>query len=267
VQKPLLEPAQAVEVEAKTMPEPDQAKGDADQSQKANRYSLRAAYAKSKFLPVGLRRIFGAAFIIIFALTSVAIFLPNMTERVKFFTGSTLNVLILLVVAVQAYIYRRQWEAMNKSLIMERAYVGINDIGVNLAKKRLFIKIENTGSLPADSIQVYVGVDTIFNEKPCPPETYDYGRFKLFKGTFKIQIVIPLERRLSDEDIAFVKDDADVFIVKGYIDYRDGINKETQRTEFSLRYSPAENMWIPRFIGEREPDNASNTRDAEKNPN
>lgn len=39
-----------------------------------------------------------------------------MTERVKFFTVNALSVLVFAVILVQTYIYRRQWEAMQKQL-------------------------------------------------------------------------------------------------------------------------------------------------------
>jgi len=51
----------------------------------------------------------------------IAIVLPNMTERIKFFTTNALSVLLLDVIVVQAYIYSRQWEVMKtQERILER---------------------------------------------------------------------------------------------------------------------------------------------------
>lgn len=65
-------------------------------------------------LPSGLRwiLIFGGVFLV--ALLAASIFLPNLSERVKFFTVNALSLLVLLVIAVQTYIYRRQWEVIDR---------------------------------------------------------------------------------------------------------------------------------------------------------
>lgn len=114
------------------MPEVNQPNSDSDEAKKTNGNTFRAAYALSA---IGLRRIVVVALFIFIVLLLVGIFLPNMKERVKFLTESTLSLLILLVVAVQAYIYTRQWEVMQEQKRMmtigERAYLGIKDVKVN----------------------------------------------------------------------------------------------------------------------------------------
>lgn len=54
-----------------------------------------------------------AAGLLAFAiLVLVSRYLPNLTERVKFFTENALSLCVLAAIVVQAYIYRRQWEVM-----------------------------------------------------------------------------------------------------------------------------------------------------------
>lgn len=67
-------------------------------------------------LPVGLRWILGCGVVVLLGLLAASIFVPNLSERVKFFTVNALSVLVFFVILVQAYIYRKQWD------IMERQY-------------------------------------------------------------------------------------------------------------------------------------------------
>jgi hypothetical protein len=67
-------------------------------------------------MPTGLRRIFVVGGILLAVLLVVSIFAPYMSERVKFFTVNALSILVLVAIVVQAYIYRRQWETMDRQL-------------------------------------------------------------------------------------------------------------------------------------------------------
>ena len=96
------------------MPEVNQPNSKANKTGQANRNPFSAAYTSYKLLPIGLHRIIRSAGILLLILVLVSIFLPNMKERVKFFTESVLSLFVLLVVAMQAYIYQRQREAMDK---------------------------------------------------------------------------------------------------------------------------------------------------------
>jgi hypothetical protein len=62
----------------------------------------------------GLWWIVGAGLLGLLALIFVSVYLPNLTERAKFFTGNALSLLVLGVIAVQAYIYRKQWDTMER---------------------------------------------------------------------------------------------------------------------------------------------------------
>lgn len=61
-----------------------------------------------------LRWIFVAGGVFFVALLIGSIFIPNLTERVKFFTANVLSLSVLVAIIVQAYIYRRQWEMMRE---------------------------------------------------------------------------------------------------------------------------------------------------------
>lgn len=64
----------------------------------------------------GLRWIYAAGGALFLALLLVSIFHPHLTERVKFFTENALSLSVLVIILFQAYIYRRQWDAMRGQL-------------------------------------------------------------------------------------------------------------------------------------------------------
>lgn len=84
------------------MPQTDHANSD---SNKANENDASTSRA-------GLRWITFGCCIAFLALLFLSIYLPNLTERVKFFTTNLLSLLVLAVIVFQAYVNRRQWEAM-----------------------------------------------------------------------------------------------------------------------------------------------------------
>lgn len=52
----------------------------------------------------------------VLAILFVSLFFPNLTERTKFFTTNALSVLVLDVIVVQAYIYSKQWDVMERQV-------------------------------------------------------------------------------------------------------------------------------------------------------
>ncbi|MDQ3819794.1 MAG: hypothetical protein M3362_19265 [Acidobacteriota bacterium] len=163
------------------MPEDDKTDNN---PQEADNKDERAAVtnARSDRFPIGLRLILfscGGALVI---LLIVSIIHPYMTERVKFFTVNALSILVLAVILVQAYIYRRQWEAMQGQLdamkdqaatmreqvelatkqveainISERAYIGIETVGLSNLEvgkvPRIVMIIKNAGRTPAKKVK------------------------------------------------------------------------------------------------------------------
>src|ERR1044072_7792776 len=59
-------------------------------------------------------RVVGVAVAGVLVIGATARWLPDMKERMKFFADSALSWLILIVVAVQAYIYSQQREVMER---------------------------------------------------------------------------------------------------------------------------------------------------------
>src|SRR6266545_1548397 len=74
----------------------------------------------NKHRPIA-RRIIGASLLGIIVLALVARFLPDMKERMRFFTDTALGWLVFVVVAVQTYFSTKQWDAMTEGLEIERA--------------------------------------------------------------------------------------------------------------------------------------------------
>ncbi len=130
------------------MPQNDQTKNDA---RKAGKNNKRAPHA-------GLWWILVAGGVFLVTLLFVSTYLPGMSERVKFFTVNALSILILTAIAVQAYIYRRQWKAMQgqldamegqsrimgESLVETRRMVEHNERAVKVAEESIEVARENT---------------------------------------------------------------------------------------------------------------------------
>lgn len=172
------------------MPEGDQSNANSQQPEHANRKPLIPADTEEYFLPAGLRHIVMATAFGWLVLVMVSIFLPNLTERVKFFTANTLNLFLLFAVAVQGYIYRRQWEVMerqgseierqseqarNHAIYTLRAYISIRTVVPDFPKQ-ILVEIVNFGQTPAHHVQFAhkVAVRPV-RENPDPaPETFDW---------------------------------------------------------------------------------------------
>lgn len=93
------------------MPENYQANGDPNKADSNDAHAFKGD-SLLKVYPIG-KRVALVGGIMLGTLLLGSIFIPNMTERIKFFTVNALSVLVLLAIAVQAYIYRKQWEAMD----------------------------------------------------------------------------------------------------------------------------------------------------------
>jgi hypothetical protein len=86
------------------MPENSNADGESDKTKKNNnRAQHKVVWA-----------IVAGGIIGVLVILFVSLFFPNLTERTKFFTTNALSALLLDVIIVQAYIYRKQWEAMRE---------------------------------------------------------------------------------------------------------------------------------------------------------
>ena len=95
-------------------------------------------------LPVGLRRIIIGAGFCLLAVVAIATFHPSLNERWKFGTDMALNVLILLAIAVQAYIYSGQWKAMRESLERTDKVIEKMEAQTKIAEQNARIALEET---------------------------------------------------------------------------------------------------------------------------
>jgi hypothetical protein len=155
------------------MPKNDQTNSDPNKA-KENQKSASRVNSLPQISPVGLWWIFAAGLILLGVLFVVSVFLPNMSERVKFFTVNALSLLVLLAIAVQAYIYRGQWEVMQEmkliTTIGERAYLGIKDVRINspivgntLIVSALFF---NGGRTPAINVKRKFQIGLVAEPRP-----------------------------------------------------------------------------------------------------
>src|SRR5215210_3495245 len=91
-----------------------------------------------------------------------------MSERVKFFTVNALSLLVFIAIAVQAYIYRRQWEAMEDSLAETRKIVDQNERAVKVAERGIEVA-QNAAYIEQ---RAYVGIQRMtvegLDEGRCP---------------------------------------------------------------------------------------------------
>lgn len=160
------------------MPDIEQANHKSENPQQANKHPLKAAIASYNSLPIGLRRIVVGTLVATSILVAVTILHPNMPKAI-FLTGSLLNLLIVVTVAIQIYIYVGQWDIMNEGLketkraaqaaedsakiagdtlrISQRAYVGLQqDPELKLEPTRfpeIKVYFVNTGRIPAHVIE------------------------------------------------------------------------------------------------------------------
>ncbi|MGB7923376.1 MAG: hypothetical protein WCF57_09040 [Pyrinomonadaceae bacterium] len=103
-----------IKVEVQTMQENDETESNAQEAKNRHRNPFRAAQALFKRLPIGLRFVIAGALTCFAAIVAIAVFHPSLNERWKFGTDMTLNLLILLVIAVQAFIYNKQGGTMER---------------------------------------------------------------------------------------------------------------------------------------------------------
>lgn len=252
------------------MDDQKKANGESGNSGNANNNPFKAAYARFKLLPITWR-VVGIALLGVAILGAIAFFLPNMKERMKFFTDAALSWLILVVVAVQAYIYTKQWKVMEKqarsadqSVVFGlRAYVGVKDISdIDFNHKRILFHVENIGKVPAKDINVYIEMEVRIPEKWADDQSkqppwvqlpnlsqsltwkinHDYGRIRLSPGSLHLTIPVALDSWLNDRQRFLIwEGNAEIFF-RGNIGFHDGFHPG-KNSPFSFRYI-ARQGWI-----------------------
>lgn len=211
------------------------------------------AYARFKRLPVTWR-VGGGAVVGVLVLAAVARWLPDMKERMKFFTDSALGLLVFVIVAVQAYIYQWQAKIMGDSLrIGSQAYVCIGDIKVDLEKDRVFVEIENLGKVPASNIAVDIlltlKIPPKFKRKDAEFDAaYRFIGSELYAGNLPLTFRVPHNLWLGEEDIGLFKSGRADLLASGTIHFWDGFEpREIRHTPFAFVYRLTEKRFFPQY--------------------
>ena len=107
-------------------------------------------------LPKSLRWTFAGGGILLVALLLISYLHPYMPERVKFFTGNALSLLLLVVIVAQAIIYRRQWavmekqsQAMQESLVEMRKLYAVGEYQGKVAA--LGVRVSERNAIAAEA--------------------------------------------------------------------------------------------------------------------
>jgi hypothetical protein len=157
-----------------------------------------------------------------------------------------INVGLLIVIAIQAYIDRKQLKVMKDSLaIGTRAYVGVHGIEADWGNGILYLTIENTGHIPADHIDISVLAEVIFPISHDKAQTFPHDfncqfyQAKLFPGTLKIKVRVPLDK--VDEYLPLNPEEV-ILRVAGHISYQNGFGDDG--CDFELTHWNAKEGWV-----------------------
>lgn len=97
--------------------------------------------------------------IALFGLLLLSIYLPNLTERVKFFTGNFLNLVVSLAVIAQVLIYRNQWHIERARIDQRLRIADVRVEDFETGKRPIFIvTIANDGLIDATDVKIHIGV-------------------------------------------------------------------------------------------------------------
>lgn len=132
----------------------------------------------------------------------IAVFAPNMNERLKFFVGTLWVLVTAFAVIAQAIIYRKQRAIMERQLKFmarsESAYLSVQDFEIPpIQNSELVVtgKIFNRGKTPAFDFQRQI---QIARGKGTPPP--GWGRFDWDTIPYEIENVL----LLRDEFVSFI---------------------------------------------------------------
>ena len=184
---------------------------------------------------------------------------------VTFLTASILNLLLLTVVVVQAYIYRKQLDTMGKQydsmkkqldtmMYGQRAYLTVSSIdfkseGEAMATAKFELKVENSGNTPASNVEI---CDT-GNVRDClaipevlPSKSIQLGVIAPQRHAVHIIDITKDMRRLENGTISYHR--------HGVIRYTDIFGKP-HSTKFSFELPPGISLkWYPCKEGGNEAD-------------
>jgi hypothetical protein len=241
---------------------------------------IRVRWRWTRFRKWPIARWVSLATLVIGGLIIASRYVSGDTDPIQFITGNLLNVLIFAAIVAQVLIYRkqrdvmrRQWRTMERqarsadqSVVFGlRAYVGIHSLDpIDTETKRICLRIENSGKVPAYDVNVKVLMEVRIPEQSIPDEqarnppwkigggfthmnwgySHHYGRAKLFpRGNLPIAIPVALNSWLSRKQIDLIAEGPAEMRFKGNIEFNDGFHKG-KNSSFAFRYSHESHQWI-----------------------
>jgi len=206
---------------------------------------------KNQILDPGMKRILTLGIVVLVMLLIFTF--AQASGRIPFFTQNFLSLLVLVAIATQAYIYRRQWEVMERqgneierqseqarehAIHTLRAYISIRVV-VPAYPKQILVEIVNFGQTPAHHVQFAhrVAVRDMRESPDAREQEFDWG---LLPGA-PLAPTMSNEKHLllggiPDSDMAKLHDPKYRLFFWGIIRYRD-IFRKTRYTRFAGFYS------------------------------
>lgn len=207
----------------------------------------------------GLWIIIGVGVVVLLAVVTVGSFFVY-SQRIRFITEFSLTVALATLVGVQAYIYKRQWEAMERqsreterqsklteqtiksnrrhTIYTLRAYVNIRVV-VPAYPDEILLGIENFGQTPAHKVQ-FASAIRVKPSLEVPEAIIETLRW--YDEGVTMPPGLQVEKRLrigklSDEDVRLLNsgDGSHKLFVWGAIRYRD-IFRRNRYTRFCIAY-------------------------------
>lgn len=192
--------------------------------------------------------------------------LPLSAHVIPFLALTAVPLFTLFVVFYQAVVYHRQWLAMQDALgharkqteiaemafvLGTRACVCVHSVVIDTDTSRMFVRIENLGKVPADSIELWGFLDLSETWEPkIVPINRQYD--VLFPGTMKINTRIALHDHFSVEQIATIMSGAGKLMFRGTVRYSDAfLPKDLRESPFAFRYRLGDKDWFV-YSGEDE---------------
>jgi hypothetical protein len=157
----------------------------------------------------------------------------------------------------QLEVMREQSARMKETFVLaNRASLNVHSVEMNLARKTVLVRIENTGNMPARDIRFFLrlltfgppglnGKGDLTNQKTKAASVrVGYGRTELFKGKLPILLTFFLSD-WTDSEFRNIEKGTDSLTLIGYVEYSDGFVPEPlRRTEFVFSYLSELGVWI-----------------------
>ena len=111
--------------------------------------------------------IIAASLLGVIILGLVARYLPDMKERMRFFTDTSLGWLVFIIVAVQTYFSTKQWDAMTDGLNIERDKIAprlriaeVRVVGLGVGRIPAFlVTLVNEGATDARDVSLHMQIE------------------------------------------------------------------------------------------------------------